>query len=326
MRALILAAGLGTRLRPLTHVRAKGAIPVNGEPLVRRIVRSLASQGFRDLVINLHHLPSTIARVMGDGTDLGVRLRYSWEQPVLGSAGGPRRALPLLVDGDDDPRARFLVVNGDTLSDVDLRALVRTHETAGDAAVTMALIPNPHPEKYGGVVVAGDRVTGFTRRRSIDTGVAHTRNYHFVGLQIAEARAFATLPDGQPTESVNDVYPRLLARDPRSIHAYISNATFQDIGTPDDYLRTCIELAAAEGNRLQAGDGVQVEDSAVLTDTAVWDDVTIGPGVRLNRSIVCDGARVPAGARYDRCVLLPARNLAPAEREHLEGGLLISPF
>jgi mannose-1-phosphate guanylyltransferase len=326
VRALILAAGLGTRLRPLTLVRAKAAIPVNGESLVHRIARGLAASGFRDLVINLHHRPSTITTVMGDGSDLGVRLRYSWEQPVLGSAGGPRHALPLLVDGDDDPRARFLLVNGDTLTSADPQALVRAHEEAGDAVVTMALIPNPQPEKYGGVTVNGNRVTGFTRPSAAGSAGVAERSYHFIGLQVAEARAFSALPDGVPLESVGDVYRRLLAGDPRAIGAWISDATFQDIGTPDDYLRTSLELAAVEGPRLSSGTGVRVDSSAALTDTAVWDDVIIGPGAHLNASIVCDGARVPAGARYIRCVILPARGRTPAAGQHVEGGLLISPF
>jgi NDP-sugar pyrophosphorylase family protein len=320
VRALILAAGLGTRLRPLTRLRAKAALPVNGEPLVRRIARTLAARGFRDLVVNLHHLPATITRLIGDGADLGVRVRYSWEHPVLGSAGGPRHALPLLVDGSRDARERFLLVNGDTLTDADPGELARAHERAGDAAVTMALIPNPRPDKYGGVLVEGDRVTGFSR-----PGTAE-RSYHFIGLQVAEARAFASLPDGQPIESVTNVYPRLLAEDPRAICAFISGAAFQDIGTPADYLTTSVELAAAEGNRLVSGVRVDVHPSAALTDTAVWDDVTIGPGARIEESIVCDGARVPAGARYVRCAILPAGGQAPAPGERVEGDLLISPF
>lgn len=320
MRALILAAGLGTRLRPLTRLRAKAAIPVNGEPLVRRIARTLAARGFRDLVVNLHHLPATVTRLIGDGADLGVRVRYSWEHPVLGSAGGPRHALPLLVDGSRDPRERFLLVNGDTLTDADPGELARAHERAGDAVVTMALIPNPRPDKYGGVLVEGDRVTGFSR-----PGTAE-RSYHFIGLQVAEARAFASLPDGQPIESVTKVYPRLLAENPRAIGAFISRAAFQDIGTPADYLATSVELAATEGDRLVSGARLDVHASAALTDTSVWDDVTIGPGARLEASIVCDGARVPAGARYVRCAILPAGGQSPAAGERVEGDLLISPF
>jgi len=148
-RALLLTAGLGTRLRPLTDVRAKAAVPINGEALVRRVIRVLRAAGIGDLVLNLHHRPATIAALVGDGSDLGVRVRYSWEQPVLGSAGGPRRALPLLADSDDDD---FLIVNGDTLTDVDVWSLLARHRESG-ALVTMALIPNPRPSQYGGVAV-----------------------------------------------------------------------------------------------------------------------------------------------------------------------------
>src|SRR5687768_18575774 len=147
--ALILTAGLGTRLRPLSSVRAKGALPVAGEPLVRRILRWLADGGVTDAVLNLHHLPQTLTAEVGDGSDLGVRVRYSWETPVLGSAGGPRRALQLLTRGDHET---FLIVNGDTLTDLDIRDVVDRHRATG-ALVTMALVPNREPDKYGGVAV-----------------------------------------------------------------------------------------------------------------------------------------------------------------------------
>ena len=147
--ALVLTAGLGTRLRPLTYLRAKAAVPVNGISLARRVSRWLAAQGVRDQVFNLHHLPASVAASIGDGAADGVRVRYSWEQPVLGSAGGPRHALPLLTDGGHQ---RFLLVNGDTLTDVDLDGLIAAHQRTG-ALVTMALIANPAPDKYGGVIV-----------------------------------------------------------------------------------------------------------------------------------------------------------------------------
>src|SRR5690242_5984663 len=116
--ALILTAGLGTRLRPLTGVRAKPAMPVAGVPMIARIIRWLAASGVTDVVMNLHHLPQTITALIGDGSGLGVRARYSWEHPeVLGSAGGPRQALDII--GTDT----FLVVNGDTLTDLDIDAL-----------------------------------------------------------------------------------------------------------------------------------------------------------------------------------------------------------
>jgi mannose-1-phosphate guanylyltransferase len=313
-RALVLTAGLGTRLRPLTYVRAKAAVPVNGEPLARRVIAWLAVHGVADLVLNLHHHPASITRLVGDGSDLGVRVRYSWEQPVLGSAGGPRRALPLLTEGG---RGSFLLVNGDTLTDVDLAAVQTTHDRSG-ARVTMALIPNPRPGQYGGVRVTDDGfVSGFTR-----PGTAG-ESFHFIGIQVAEGEVFAGLDDGVPAESVNALYPRLIAGSRRAIAAHVSDAVFRDIGTPADYLATSLELAGAEGDRLAAGRGNRIDPAARVERTALWDDVTVGPGAELRECIVADRAVVPAGARYERCAIVPAGARSPAEGERVEGALLI---
>src|SRR5918997_5280990 len=145
--ALVLTAGLATRLRPLSDVRAKAALPVAGEPIISRILRWLHDAGVRRVVLNLHHRPETITRIVGDGADWNLDVRYSWEVPVLGSAGGPRRELPLL-DAD-----RFLIVNGDTLTDCDLRAVAEQHvDTA--ALVTLALVQKA-VDRYALVDAAG---------------------------------------------------------------------------------------------------------------------------------------------------------------------------
>src|SRR5262245_28381177 len=159
--------------------------------MIRRIIRWLVSRGVTDLVLNLHHLPATLTAVVGDGSDLGARVRYSWEQPrVLGSAGGPRLALPLLIDDRD--RDTFFIINGDTLTDVDLGAVAASH-TASNACVTLALVPNREFDRYGGVVLdAESRVTRFVRR-----GPAAEGSYHFIGVQVAHASAFAPLTPGE---------------------------------------------------------------------------------------------------------------------------------
>jgi mannose-1-phosphate guanylyltransferase len=263
----------------------------------------------------LHHRPETIAAVVGDGTDLRARVRYSWEDPVLGSAGGPRRALPLLLDGAP---GTFLVINGDTLTDVDARDVVETHRRA-EAAVTMALIPNPRPDKYGGVRVEEGRVTGFTRPG------APGDTFHFIGMQAIEPRVFADLPDDVPDESVGRVYPELMRLEPGAIAAHVCSAAFADIGTPADYLETSIGLAAEEGDRLVSS-SARIERSAVLARTAVWDDVAIGAHAQLEECIVCDGASVPGHARYRRCALVPAGRRAPRDDERIEGPLLVRSF
>jgi NDP-sugar pyrophosphorylase family protein len=314
--ALVLTAGLGTRLRPLTYLRAKGAMPVNGEALAARVARWLAGHGIVQQVFNLHHHPATIAAALGAGDALGIDIRYSWEDPVLGSAGGPRHALPLLRDTDSPDH---LVVNGDTLTDVDLDALLHAHRTTG-ARVTMALIPNPAPDKYGGVLVdANGVVTGFSRR-----GVAR-ESCHFIGVQVVRDDVFADLPDGVPDESVGRLYPALMQAEYGAVRGFVSRASFRDIGTPADYLQTSVEIAADEGERL-VSPRADVHASATCERTIVWDDVTVGANARLVNCIVGDGAHIPAGATYSDCAIIGAGGFSPGDGERIAGGLLLRPL
>ncbi|HEY3885865.1 MAG TPA: NDP-sugar synthase, partial [Vicinamibacterales bacterium] len=299
-RGLVLTAGLGTRLRPLTRARAKAAALVDGEALVRRVVRWLVAQGVADLVLNLHHKPESISAAVGDGSDLGARVRYSWESPILGSAGGPRRALPLLLDRATEET--FALVNGDTLTTVDLAAMSAQHRSSG-ALVTMALIPNPRPDKYGGVLLdENGAVTAFTRRGS------SARSFHFIGPQIVEAAAFADLPDGVPSESVLEIYPRLMAARRGSVMGFVSDAGFQDIGTPGDLLETSLAFAAADGrpDRPRWGADVCVSPKARVARSVLWDDVVVEDGASLSECVISDGVRIPAGAVYERAAIARA--------------------
>lgn len=317
--ALLLTAGLGTRLRPLSAVRAKPAVPVAGESLVRRIVGWLAGSGVSDVVLNLHHLPETICAEVGDGSDLGVTARYSWENPILGSAGGPRRASALL--GSD----RFLVVNGDTLTDLDLATFLRGHDGAR-ALVTMAVVPNRDAAHYGGVLVDGQgAVTGFVGRGS------RTPSYHFIGVQVAEAAAFETLADGEAAESLGGLYPALIERRPGSVRAAVVDASFMDIGTPADYLSTSLGLAGAAGAGAVSlpsplvGLRATVSPTAHLDRTILWDDVEVGDDVSLTECVVADGVRVPRGSCWQRRVVVPAGCCEPGPGDERAGDLLLSP-
>ncbi len=310
--ALVLTAGHATRLRPLSLVRAKAAVPVAGEPLARRILRWLAGAGVTDAVLNLHHLPQTLTAVVGDGSDLGIRVRYSWELPVLGSAGGPRRAVPLLGG------PAFLIVNGDTLTNVDLDALVAAHERS-QALATLAVVPNTEPQKYGGVLVDdGGSVRGFATRGSTET------SYHFVGVQAARADAFASLADGVPAESFAALYPSLMAAHPGAVRAHVTAADFFDIGTPADYLRTSLLLAERERAPDQLiGANARIDASARIESSVVWDDVEVGAGALIRESVVTDGARVPAGASWTG-VTIRAANGELAAGEQRVGALVIA--
>lgn len=289
--ALLLTAGLGTRLRPLTLVRAKPAMPVAGQPMVARIIRWLGAAGITDVVLNLHALPETITSIVGDGDQLGVRARYSWEQPeVLGSAGGPRQALDILAADT------FLIVNGDTLTDLSIQPLIDAHDADG-ALVTMAVIPNPRPEHYSGLRVADDgAVLGVVPRGSA------VPSFHFIGVQVAHSQAFAGAPRGRPSQSVGGVYADLIDSRPGSVRAHICDARFWDIGTVDDYRIT--SDAFDPSRALSVPPSTVLDPGARVVDSIVWDDVVIGAGATVAGCIVTDGVRVDAGAAYSEAILM----------------------
>ena len=307
--ALVLTAGLATRLQPLSLVRAKAALPVAGDPLIQHILRWLRGGGVTDAVLNLHHLPHTITRIVGEGLE-GVRVRYSWEVPLLGSAGGPRRALPLLGS------STFLIVNGDTLTDVDLGALVAAHRRTG-ALVTMAVVPHVESGQYGGLAVdEDDCVTGLVARGS------SRPSSHFVGVQVAEGAAFASLAENVPSESVSGLYPSLIAARPGSVRVFRTTAAFADIGSPGDYLTTCLSMGRGDPRRLCSGVRTRIDPSAVLEETSVWDDVEIGARARLRRCVVTDGVRIPNGASWERSTIRVADDTL-TNRERRVGDLAV---
>jgi mannose-1-phosphate guanylyltransferase len=291
--ALVLSAGLGTRLQPLTSVRAKPAIPVAGEPIARRIIHWLVANGVANVTINLHHLPETITKAVGDGSDLGARARYSWEQPtILGSAGGPRQALDIL--GVDT----FFLINGDTLTDLNLRGLVESHAKSG-ARVTMALVPNLKPLQYSGIRLDEDgRMIGVAPR-----GPAAAGSFHFFGVQIASRSVFADLPVGQPVNSIGGCYDALLAREPGAIHGFVTDARYWDIGTVGDYWETSWVLSEDPPT---TPSNARIHESASVHHSILWDDVAVNKHAVVEECIVTDGVHVPAGTEYRRKILMRA--------------------
>ena len=313
-RAIVLAAGLGTRLDPITRVRAKPAVPVAGQPLIRRVLEWLARWQVRNIVINLHHKPETIAQCVGHGDALGVSVRYSWEPTILGSAGGPRKALELLGP-------RFFIINGDTLTDIDLEAITRGHAASG-AAVTLAMMPNPSPERYGGATVDSHGwVKNFVPAGSSGEPL------HFVGVQLVEANVFTHLPRDQPAATIGGLYDELLTARPRTIRSHIVDARFHDIGTPSDYLQTSLEIAAAEGQEvLPMGERSLVDPTATLTRTIVWNAVVIGKGCHLTECIVTDGVVLPPHSAFTRKAIVRRGERAPCDHKRPLDDLLFMPL
>ena len=289
--ALILAAGLGTRLQPLSLVRAKPALPIAGVPLIVRTLESLHAAGIQRVVINLHSCAATITRIVGDGSPFDLDVRYSWETGVLGSAGGPARALPLLAAD------RFLIVNGDMITNVDLRALATRHVDT-NALVTMAVIDGL--PGYNGVIAdARGIVSGFGKAPGA---------YHFIGVQAVNAAVFAGLDPSKKAETVHGIYPPLIAARPEAVRVDHSAAEYFDIGSPAEYLETALAIAKREGKPLDRGQHNDIAASATLTDTITWDRVRIGDGAKLSRCIVADDVIVPPGAEFSRASLVMQHN------------------
>lgn len=285
--ALVLTAGLATRLQPLSSVRAKAALPVAGEALVTRILRWLRAAGVRRVVLNLHHRADSITRVVGDGAPHELSVRYSWETEVLGSAGGPARAVPLL-EAD-----RFLIVNGDTLTNVDLRAMAARHVET-NAMVTMAVVGGD--PRYNGVVAdANGIVRGFGREPGA---------LHFIGVQAVNAAVFAGVDPGRKSETVHGIYPALAAAATGAIRVFHTPEEFHDIGSPKDYLATAIKIAQREGRPLDRGAGSVIAPSATVVNSLIWDRVTIGANAHLTNCVVADDVVVPAGAHHSDASLV----------------------
>jgi NDP-sugar pyrophosphorylase family protein len=299
--ALVLAAGLGTRLDPLTRLVAKPAVPLGDRTLVEHVLAWVRAQGIRDVVLNLHHRPATLTAIVGDGAHLGLSVRYSWEAQVLGSAGGPRHALPLLAS---DP---FLLVNGDTLCDFDVHELLEVHARNG-ALVTLAVVPNPAPDRYNGIVAdASGRVTGFVPRGAAEG------SWHFVGVQVASRSVFAPLPDNVPAETVKVRYRDLIEQRPGSIQVRPVATTFVDVGTPRDYLQAALALAGPTRGQTSAG----------VSGCVVWPEARIGTGVRLSRCIVAGPIAVPDGFAASDRILFPAALATPADKATLVADMAV---
>jgi len=267
--------------------------------MIRRIIGWLVAAGVTELVLNLHHRPESITAVVGDGADLGARVRYSWEQPtVLGSGGGPRLALPLVAD---DP---FFIVNGDTLTALDLGSLADAHARS-QALVTLALVPNRAFERYGGVRLDGDgRVTGFVPR-----GPQAEGTYHYVGVQVAHAAAFASIPAGTVARSIGGIYDTLMASHPGAVRGFVAEAEFWDVGTVADYIQTSRAFEARGLTRRTDGaHAPRIDPSARVVGSILWDDVDVGADAVVEACVVTDGVRIAPGSSYRQSVVCRRRD------------------
>jgi len=226
MKAVILAAGVGTRLRPLTDACPKPVLPIAGRPLLARTLDWLRAQGVGEVALNLHHLPDRVRDCLGDGAAWGMRLRYSYEPVLLGTAGAVRAIDQRFPGWLDQP---FLVVYGDMLVDIDLQDLLDFHR-AKRALFTMALKHTAHPVSQGMVELeASGRVVRFVEKPPLwDRG-----DLANAGLYLCEPPLLSWLLDG-PSDFGCDLIPALVAAD-APVYARLARGYLLDIGTPAAY-------------------------------------------------------------------------------------------
>ncbi|MEO7658756.1 MAG: NDP-sugar synthase [Pyrinomonadaceae bacterium] len=304
MKAMILAAGFGTRLFPLTIDRTKPAIPFLGKPLVGYVAEYIAKFGIRDVVVNLHHQPQSVIDALGDGGDFGVSIAYTIENPsILGTAGGLDNAREYLQD------STFLVVNGKIITDIDIGAALETHRSSG-AIATMVLKPNTKREKFtivntnGGFLTGfGDSATPVTEDELRDTEHEIATPLMFTGIHIMEPAVFDYIPRGVYSDIVPTFYNPAL-RNGEKIAVHVTDANWFELSTIPRYLD--ISLAMMNGGDVYFGRNCALSGSVSVKDSVIWDDVTVGPGSTLHRTIVADGVTIEPGSHFENVAIVRA--------------------
>jgi mannose-1-phosphate guanylyltransferase/mannose-1-phosphate guanylyltransferase/phosphomannomutase len=303
---MVLAAGLGTRLRPLTYEITKPMVPVLDRPVMEHIVELLSRHGLDEVIANLHYFPESIRAHFGE------RLQYSFEEELLGTAGGVRACAGFF--GDD----AFLVISGDALTDIDLGALISRHRESGGIA-TLAVKQVPDTREYGVVLHDRDgRITGFQEKPAPEEALSDLGN---CGIYVFEPAIFDYFPERPFVDWAKDVFPTLLDNDV-PFHIHEIHEYWNDVGSLSELRQGTFDALAGElhlqveGEQIAPGVTV-VGDSPLREDTALegpaWigADVTIGTGVRLMGPVVLgDGARVGERAQLRESIVFPGTELA----------------
>lgn len=292
MKAMVLAAGRGTRLQPLTQLIAKPAMPIGPRALIEWLLLHLATQGVEEAVINLHHLPDSIRERVEEGRHLGVHVSYSEEPELLGSGGGLARARARF-DGEEE----ILMVNGDSLFDFDLGEAVEAHRRSG-ALATMILLP-PQPG-YAPVEMSDGLVCKIAGRPRIGTP---GDPYLFPGIHILSGRLLRSLPDGS-SEINRQIYPAAIEKGER-INGHVVEGSWYEFGDPALYRQNTLGFLTsrgllAGGNAI--GERLVIEPGSVLSESILWDDVRVTGAARVERCIITSGSRVHGGSYCGRII------------------------
>ena len=339
MKAMILAAGFGTRLRPVTYTLPKPMVPVCNRPLIAYAVETFIRAGIGEIIVNLHHHPEALERFLRGRYGNEVHFEFSFEQEILGTGGGVRRARRLLESEDV-----FFLVNGDTIQNPPYDDLLR----ARGARDSLAALTLRHPPR-------GDRFTPVWFEEGLVTGFGSGRGeaLMFSGSHAISSRIFRHLPEKEFSGIVDEVYQPMLDRGRETIAGVIDDGVWFDIGTPQRYLEASAaiidltarnEIELARGSRISGnsvvGEGAMIAGrvahssvgartivQGIVEESAVWDDCRIGRGVALRSSIVAHGVELTRAGVYDRVLVCREHPAIPHDAEYrFDDGNVIVPI
>jgi mannose-1-phosphate guanylyltransferase len=314
---VILVGGQGTRLRPLTSTVPKPVVRLVDRPFIAFMLEWLRGHGVDDVIMSCGFLADSVREVLGNGSQLGIRLRFVEEPEPRGTAGALKLAEPMLDE-------RFLMLNGDVLTDIDLTAQIAQHEASG-ARATLALVPVPDPSAYGVVILREDRsVSEFVEKPSPDSVKS---NLISAGSYVLEREILDLIAPDRNVSIEREVWPRLVGN---GLYGFVSDGYWLDIGTPERYLQGTFDIL--EGNvqsavRARLGSdwllvdedakvhgravppavlerGVSVAEGAHVGSLVVLaQDVSVGAGASVERAVVLEGTRIGEGCELRDCIV-----------------------
>lgn len=331
MKAMVLAAGEGTRLYPLTYNFPKPLVPVVNRPVMEHILRWLFSYGIREVVINTHYRAEQIENYFGDGAALNIKIHYSREKTLWGTAGGVRQVMDQFHD-------TFLVIGGDDLSDVNLAKLIQFHK-ARKAIATIGLKEVKNPEQYG--IVVTDAIGGIVRfqeKPSVKEALSSLAN---TGIYVFEPEIFNFIPEHEKFDFGRQVFPRLLERKAKFFGCPVEGY-WCDVGTLEEYKeshwailegRCKVSIPEQTGVSIHPsaildscvlGQGTVVEAEAHLAHVVTGQGVLIRQGAQLDHVIAWDHSVIGERASLKDCVISQAMEVAPDSRFQHE--VLVPPI
>jgi len=318
--AMVLAAGLGTRMAPLSKLRPKPALPVLNRPLIAHTLERLAAAGVTHVVINTHHLPDRLKEAVEGWIPEGLDVAWSHEPKILGTAGGLRKAARHFPD------APIYMVNSDCISDIDFAATAAAHVVSGRLA-TMVVVPHEEGSPYRPVLTGAmhrdgtARVTGIAKRRW-GSGTAMPRT--FTGVHVLSPEVIDAIPAGVACDINADIYPKLIDKNADAVGSWLHPGYWLEAGTPAAYLDMNLQMLARDGRSAIVGPGFFIDEDAsveravlgaraklerdvVVKESVVWGGFTAGPGVVLSRCVVVEDLELPEGT-FERCILMKSED------------------